>query len=1263
MTSRSNRQQRSTKELLLEALRLGDQTDTRAPALDEAFATSDPQVNSLLSALRQRSAPARDSLAGTRASTSSQLDEIASALESLLDNPAPAQQHSATAYAPAHPYSDTQHHGVQSEAKTTFDPMAKRRAETPRNQRLYSQLPEQHEAYPVPRRYSSISEEIRQPSLKPDAAHTTREQGSDPLQELDTLIARLEKNKQGRVKAGKLRGKLQDLREQLEPAHTAQSVEQLKDEYDATTQRLEVIARERVDPAIQELLEKRLDELSLLVSELPQAGQLIAMESRLQHLQERLEYVAARADTQALEHLHNDVQQLEKTITGMNPEPLLGEIDKRLRFLTQRMDELEHFTAMQRDIQTRLVRVEQQLPAEGTLERICSHMSTLSNHLEERDGSYEAVQRAEARLLQDLNGIRDQLNRIERTPASVSSHRDDFAALESRLDQFTQHLEQMEAKLAGVSAKDEMQVELLQQLAGKLDRLEQTNIAALSNQVEPELLLKISAELQRVSAKIDQLPTTQELQGQIDNVVAALANPRGFEEDGALERIEMQVRALADMVEAGNANIELLGVQSAAASEKSVQATAAIQVVDSALGGLQADMQALKLMAQSDSEEPHQLDNMEAMLQRIVTHLDELEAAEAADASHAGAPDLADLGQIGQEHEKFVGDSQVRNIIAALTKHKAGESEEETQSAAPQEQQAALEPGEAALQQMASFVETPSTHTTALSAEDQTGPLYEQPQEEQSQALEHQASEQQLQEPTASTYAADQEHTDEERAAIDPVLDQQTPDMSQAAALDTAADLKALGATGDVAGFAIEETNALVEMGAASPRLDEQSAAEARAEADRKAEYIAAARRAAQAAAAEVAASRERELPEHEEEEEDGQKKRRARRLSDYLKRKEEPTPEHIAIPDGFLRRKDEAAPSEAADEDEGDDTKPTKFGRRKAVLLTTAALLIAMGTMQVFGVFGSDTDVSATLGNTLSPRAMDTPQSALPEEKQFGAATGIFPAELLAGNWQSVTPALQRPSLQGTTAFAQAAANRQAHFAVAKAEVNPQQETYKQLVAALPQSAKGADLSAALESKDPLAQFQIGLWYSSGTNLPKDDSAAATWYSYAAEGGLAVAQYRLASSYERGLGLVRDIEAAEFWYSASAKQGNIKAMHNLAVMYASGTKGEPDFDRAAYWFQLAAEAGNKDSQFNLAMLYARGLGKVQDLVASYKWFALAGAAGDQEAQAKRAEIAKLLTAQQLSNAKRQTSSFQRNSANESANVPQLPRTWVAQLS
>ena len=73
-----------------------------------------------------------------------------------------------------------------------------------------------------------------------------------------------------------------------------------------------------------------------------------------------------------------------------------------------------------------------------------------------------------------------------------------------------------------------------------------------------------------------------------------------------------------------------------------------------------------------------------------------------------------------------------------------------------------------------------------------------------------------------------------------------------------------------------------------------------------------------------------------------------------------------------------------------------------------------------------------------------------------------------------------------------------------------------------------------AADRGDPEAQYNLGVWYEKGRNVPQDYAEAAKWYRASAEQGYAGAQYNLGSLYVDGLGVPQDHDAAVTWYDTA---------------------------------------------------------------------------------------------------------------------------------
>ncbi|CUA95200.1 peptidoglycan-binding protein [Pannonibacter indicus] len=502
---------------------------------------------------------------------------------------------------------------------------------------------------------------------------------------------------------------------------------------------------------------------------------------------------------------------------------------------------------------------------------------------------------------------------------------------------------------------------------------------------------------------------------------------------------------------------------------------------------------------------------------------------------------------------------------------------------------------------------------------------------------------------------------------------------------------------------------------------------------DRKADFIAAARRAAHAASAEVQQQAKLEKGEGQDAASDSRAswfRRALRRDTAKTAAKDDARKPEKAVAEGGNRAKIEPmvgkpqkAPADvgqtAGDLDLADFAADIRneaaagsgsslfgTGRKRAILLAAAAVVLAIGTLQVFRLSagGGDTasapgaqdegkqlaeasdgtgtqpvlelteqDIAGALdAATAQPgsTAGQTQMAEAPARNVTPPSSGAMPLEQVPAAQVppavSAQPSAQAPEMAPDLAFAPPAISGK--FGDTPFVTGPQQPSAS-LAAADPQSGAGTGalppetagpmaLRSAAAAGNAAAEFQIGVHYTEGKGVTPDLAEAARWYERAAAKGLAPAQYRLASLYEKGRGVPRDITKARDLYLKAAEAGNAKAMHNLAVIYAEGAEAQPDMAAAAKWFKSAAEHGVADSLYNLGILYARGIGVEKDLVESYKWFAIAARGGDAEAARKRDDVANMLDAKGLAAARLAVDTFKLKDLNPAANTVLLDPAW-----
>lgn len=133
--------------------------------------------------------------------------------------------------------------------------------------------------------------------------------------------------------------------------------------------------------------------------------------------------------------------------------------------------------------------------------------------------------------------------------------------------------------------------------------------------------------------------------------------------------------------------------------------------------------------------------------------------------------------------------------------------------------------------------------------------------------------------------------------------------------------------------------------------------------------------------------------------------------------------------------------------------------------------------------------------------------------------------------------------------------------------------------------------------------------------------------------------QFNWGERYLYGQGVPQDHVKAAQWFHKAADQGYADAQSNLGLLYSEGQGVPQDHVQSAQWYRKAADQGVADAQYNLGMLYSEGRGVPQDIIEAWKWLHLAGAGGFSGAFKNLELIEKMLTPDQIAEAKRRASS------------------------
>ncbi len=100
-------------------------------------------------------------------------------------------------------------------------------------------------------------------------------------------------------------------------------------------------------------------------------------------------------------------------------------------------------------------------------------------------------------------------------------------------------------------------------------------------------------------------------------------------------------------------------------------------------------------------------------------------------------------------------------------------------------------------------------------------------------------------------------------------------------------------------------------------------------------------------------------------------------------------------------------------------------------------------------------------------------------------------------------------------------------------------------------------ELRRLAEQGDADAQWQLGLRYHNGEDLPHDDAQAMQWFLRAAEQGVVSAQSTVGAYYWAGRGVPEDLSNAYFWSTIANAQGDEASKIRLEVLASRMTRSQ----------------------------------------------------------------------------------------------------------
>ena len=123
---------------------------------------------------------------------------------------------------------------------------------------------------------------------------------------------------------------------------------------------------------------------------------------------------------------------------------------------------------------------------------------------------------------------------------------------------------------------------------------------------------------------------------------------------------------------------------------------------------------------------------------------------------------------------------------------------------------------------------------------------------------------------------------------------------------------------------------------------------------------------------------------------------------------------------------------------------------------------------------------------------------------------------------------------------------------------------------AGLAQAPGFAEIKKEAEAGQANAQYNLGVMYARGDDVPHDFVEAAKWFLMAAEQEYRPAQYTIGIMYKRGEGVPQDLNKAVGFITLAALHGHADAQYSLGGMYALGEGVTKDLVQAHFWLYSA---------------------------------------------------------------------------------------------
>jgi TPR repeat protein len=144
---------------------------------------------------------------------------------------------------------------------------------------------------------------------------------------------------------------------------------------------------------------------------------------------------------------------------------------------------------------------------------------------------------------------------------------------------------------------------------------------------------------------------------------------------------------------------------------------------------------------------------------------------------------------------------------------------------------------------------------------------------------------------------------------------------------------------------------------------------------------------------------------------------------------------------------------------------------------------------------------------------------------------------------------------------------------------------------------------AAAVNDRQPLAQFTLALFYQNGWGRAADRKNACEWFEQAAKNGIPAAKHMTGLCFEEGVHRPADPVAAAQWFQKAAQAGQLNSYCHLGNLLMNGNGVAKNPVQALELCRPAALQGSTPAQLWMGKFYLYGDASVRNPQEAYQWF------------------------------------------------------------